>query len=106
MTTASTKTAPYISKSKFLSGLQCRKLLWNVYNAKHLIPEPDAQTQAIFDQGHEVGELAKQLFPGGIEIGGDVYDFDKILSRSRQALKQRRPLYEAAFSYRDGFARA
>src|SRR5208282_113895 len=39
-------------------------------------------------------------------IGGDVYDFDKILSRSKQALKQRRPLYEAAFSYHGGFARA
>ena len=75
MATASTKTAPYISKSKFLAGLQCPKLLWNAYNAKHLIPEPDAQTQAIFDQGHAVGQLAKQLYPGGIEIGGDVNDF-------------------------------
>ena len=106
MTTASTNAAPYISKSKFLSGLQCPKLLWNVYNAKHLIPEPDAQTQAIFDQGHQVGELAKQLFPGGVEIGGDVYDFDKILSRSKQALKQRRPLYEAAYTFNGGFIRA
>ena len=106
MTTAFTSTAPYISKSKFLSGLQCRKLLWNVYNAKHLIPEPDAQTQAIFDQGHQVGKLAKQLFPGGIEICGDVHDFEEILIRSKQALKQRRPLYEAAFSFSGGFARA
>ncbi len=106
MTTASTNAAPYISKSKFLSGLQCHKLLWSVYNAKHLIPEPDAQTQAIFDQGHEVGQLAKKLFPGGVEIGGDVYDFDKILSRSKQALKQRRPLFEPAFAFNGGFARA
>ncbi|MGA9451852.1 MAG: DUF2779 domain-containing protein [Verrucomicrobiia bacterium] len=89
-----------------MSGLQCPKLLWNVYNAKHLIPEPDAQTQAIFDQGHEVGQLAKKLFPGGIEIGGDVYDFDRILSQSKRALKQRRPLYEAAFTFNGGFARA
>jgi hypothetical protein len=98
--------SPYISKSKFLAGLQCHKLLWSVYNAKDLIPEPDAQTQAIFDQGHAVGQLAKQFFPGGSEIGGDVYDFDKILTRSTQALKQRRPLYEAGFNYNGGFARA
>jgi len=97
--------SPYISKSKFLSGLQCPKLLWNVYNAKDLIPEPDAAQQAIFDQGHQVGELAKRLYPGGIEIEGDVYDFDEILSRSRQALEQRRPLYEAAFTFNGGFAR-
>src|SRR5439155_4149240 len=58
-----------ISKSKYLSGLQCHKLLWHAYNAKHLIPAPDAQQQAIFDQGHEVGQLAQQSFPGGIEVG-------------------------------------
>lgn len=98
--------SPYISKSKFLAGLQCHKLIWHAYNAKHLIPEPDAQTQAIFDQGHQVGELAKQLFPGGIEIGGEANDFNEILTQSKQALKQRRPLYEAAFSYNGGFSRA
>jgi hypothetical protein len=59
---------PFVSKSKFLNGLQCRKLLWHQYNAKHLIPETGAGTQAIFDQGHEVGEWAKKLFPGGIEV--------------------------------------
>ncbi len=41
----------YISKSKFLWGLQCPKLLWHAYNAKDLIPEPDASQQAIFDHG-------------------------------------------------------
>ena len=46
--------APYLSKSKFLSGLQCHKLLCHAYNAKDKIPPPDAQTQAVFDQGHEV----------------------------------------------------
>jgi hypothetical protein len=105
-TTMTTEAAtPYISKSKFLWGLQCRKLLWTAYNAKDLIPATDAQTQAIFDQGHEVGELAKQLFPGGIEIDNDAKDFGTILAASKQALKHRRPLYEAAFSYQGGYAR-
>jgi len=63
-----TSTTPYISKSKFLWGLQCHKLLWHAYNAKHLIPGPDPQQQAVFEQGREVGELSKQLFPGGIEV--------------------------------------
>jgi type I restriction enzyme R subunit len=30
--------SPNISKSKFLHGLQCPKLLWSDYNAKHLFP--------------------------------------------------------------------
>lgn len=96
--------SPYISKSKFLSGLQCHKLLWHVYNAKHLIPEADAHQQAIFDQGHEVGELAKQLFPGGIEVGKGVTDLDETLALSKQALSQRRPIYEAAFVFNGGYA--
>lgn len=103
---ASETRAPFISKSKYLWGRQCPKLLWYAYNAKHLIPEPDAQTQAIFDQGHEVGELAKQLYPDGIEIGGAADDFDEILAASQNALKQRRPLYEAAFAFQGGYARA
>ena len=50
--------ASYVSKSRFLWGLQCPKLLWHAYNAKDLIPEADAQQRAVFDQGHEVGALA------------------------------------------------
>ena len=84
-----TSTTPYISKSKFLWGLQCHKLLWHAYNAKHLIPGPDAQQQAIFDQGHEVGDLSTQLFPSGIEVANESDDFDEILKASQQAVKQR-----------------
>jgi len=59
---------PCLSKSTFLMGRQCSKLLWFRYNAKDQIPQPDEAQQAVFDQGHEVGKLAQQLFPGGIEI--------------------------------------
>jgi hypothetical protein len=56
-----TTKPPNISTSKFLLGLQCSKLLGHAYNAKHLIPESDAATPAISDQGHETGALAKRL---------------------------------------------
>jgi hypothetical protein len=62
----------FVSKSKFLSDLQCPKLLWHQYNRKDIIPEPDAATQAIFDQGHEIGQLAKQIFSGDIEVSTQV----------------------------------
>ena len=98
--------SPFISKSKYLSGLQCHKLLWFQYNAKDQIPAFDAQTQAIFDQGHLVGELAKKLYPNGIEIAGAANDFGKILALSKETLSQRRPLFEAAFKSGNAFARA
>ena len=95
----------YISKSKFLWGLQCSKLLWHAYNAKDLIPEPDAAMQAIFDQGHDVGALAKQIFPGGVEVGEGILDLDETIRLTQQALKLRKPLFEAAFSANGGYCR-
>jgi hypothetical protein len=38
----------YVSKSKFLDGLQCGKLLWLRYNAKDRIPAPDEPKMATF----------------------------------------------------------
>ena len=57
-----------LSKSKYVAGLQCPKLLWIQVNQPEGIPEPDTVTQYIFDQGHLVHEYAEQLFPGGIDI--------------------------------------
>jgi CRISPR/Cas system-associated exonuclease Cas4 (RecB family) len=49
--------------------------------------------------------LAKQLYPGGIEIGGAVNDLDETLKRTQEALKLRQPLFEAAFEASGGYAR-
>ena len=64
----------FLSKSAYLAGQQCKKLLWHRFNARDQFPPIDEATQAIFDQGHEVGALAKKLFPDGIELGTGVYD--------------------------------
>lgn len=97
---------PSLSKSTFLMGRQCSKLLWFRYNAKDQIPQPDEAQQAVFDQGHEVGELAKQLFPGGIEIDSAPGDFDGAIRLTSEAMQQRRPIYEATFASGGGYARA
>ncbi len=97
---------PYISKSKFLWGARCQKLLWVAYNRKDLICAPDAAQQAIFDQGHEVGELEESLYPDGIEINADATDFDGILQRTLEATRARKPLFEAGFICNNGFGRA
>ena len=58
-----TKEKHILTKSGFLCGLQCEKLLWIYQNDRARLPQPDEAQQAIFDQGHEVGSLAKSLFP-------------------------------------------
>ena len=95
----------FISKSKYLSGLQCHKLLWYNYNAKDEIPEISAATQAIFDQGHIVGEYAKKLFPGGIEVAKGTIAFEQVIEQSQKLISERKPLFEAAFKYKNAYAR-
>lgn len=89
-----------LSKSKYLNGLQCPKYLWLLFNDKGKIPQPDSSTQHVFDEGHRIGELAKHLFPVGIDISSD--DFIGNLNKTREALKSNRPLFEPGF-YVDGY---
>jgi predicted RecB family nuclease len=59
-----------ISKSKFVTGVQClKRLYWQVHEPE-LAAERDASDYAIVEQGREVGLLARQLFPGGVEVDG------------------------------------
>ncbi len=84
---------PLLSKSKYLTGLQCPKYLWIQIHEPERIPGADAITQYIFDQGHLVGEYAKQLFPGGIDIQHD--DFMDNIVTTKKLLAERKPLFEA-----------
>ena len=57
-----------ISKSKFVAGVQCLKRLYFQVHEPGLAAGPDASDQAIMEQGREVGLLARQMFPGGVEV--------------------------------------
>ena len=85
--------APLLSKSKYLTGLQCPKYLWLQIHEPERIPEADAVTQYVFDQGHVVGEYAKKLFPGGIDIPHD--DFIGNVATTKKLLAESKPLFEA-----------
>ena len=57
-----------LSKSRFVAGCQClKRLYWQVHQPE-LAAQPDAAAEAIIQQGHEVGMLARRLFPGGVEV--------------------------------------
>ncbi len=86
---------PYhlLSKSKYLNGLQCPKLLWIQIKEPERIPETDPVTQYLFDQGHLVGALAKKLFPSGIDLPTD--EFVDNIRQAKTLFEQRKPLFEA-----------
>ncbi|HTZ53341.1 MAG TPA: DUF2779 domain-containing protein [Spirochaetia bacterium] len=94
-----------ISKTTYIQGLQCPKLLWHRYNAPNAFPPLDEGTRAIMDQGHEVGHIAQRLFPGGIAVE-DGIPREEVVARSRELLGRRLPLFEAGFRHGDLYARA
>jgi hypothetical protein len=94
-----------LSKSKYLVGLQCPKALWIHYNDKKLVPPFDAGTSFIFEQGHEVGTWAKKLFSDAIDLT-DVEGFEEPVRATRIAVRQEKPIFEAAFIYDSCFSRA
>jgi len=95
-----------LTKSLYLNGLQCPKLLWIMCHEKEKMLPVDESTQHIFDQGTLVGNLAKKLFPKGIEIKADYWDFADSNEKSLIALKERKPLFEAGFLVGGIYSRA
>ena len=95
-----------ISKTEFLAGVQCAKLLWFQYNHPEVFPPVSAIMQDAFDQGHEVERLARTMYPGGREIPGGWQEMEHdALMETGAALFERRPLFEAAFAFAGGFSR-
>jgi len=96
---------PLISKSAYMQGIQCPKLLWHRFHEREAMPEPSAMTEAVFEQSREVGSLAKRLFPDGIEVGAGLIDHAQTVALTKQAVERRRPLFEAAFASAHAYAR-
>lgn len=95
----------HLSKSRFTSGLQCRRQLWwRVREPDAPELEVDPEQQALFDQGHRVGAEARRRFPGGVLVDVPHRDFAGRLEATRAALASGAPaVFEAAFSADDVF---
>jgi predicted RecB family nuclease len=91
-----------ISKSKFIAGVQCLKRLYLLVHARELAAQPDGSDQAIIEQGREVGLLARQLFPGGVEVDGSG-GLEAAIRTTRELVKNPDvpAIFEAAFEHND-----
>lgn len=76
-----------ISKSQYIKGLQCPKALWLYRHRKDLAPEITPEKQALFDTGHEVGELAMQYFGEGVEVTNEYWDVKGAVEVTEQLVK-------------------
>ena len=88
------------SKSKLLALRQCPKRLWLEIHRSDL-REDSAATQASFQVGHQVGDIARRIYdPEGlgalIDVGTE--GFNAAFARSKELLQTPHPIFEAGFS--------
>lgn len=89
-----------ISKSRFVSGVQCSKKIYFEYFRNDLKLPVSESTQQIFDLGHTVGTLAQKSFPDGKDATPeDFSDFSKSIEQTKQWIaEETETVYEATFA--------
>jgi len=95
----------HLSKSRFVAGWQCHRLLWwKVHDPGAVELQPDKVLRDRFDQGSQVGELARERFAGGTLIDAPHHEFAKRVGLTDQALHSSAPaIFEASFFADDTF---
>lgn len=98
---------PLLSKSRFMAGLQCHKRLYLELFQPELADMVSAAQQLRFDAGTRVGELAREIFPGGVLISEDHRHHKEAIESTQKALSENVPaIFEAAFLHNDVRIRA
>lgn len=82
-----------ISKTDYMYYKKCHKAIW--LKSHDVLPEHNSDSK--FETGHQVTELARQLFPGGELVNYD--SADKMISDTNILMKKNRIIYEGTFQY-------
>lgn len=93
-----------LSKSTYIKGEQCEKALFLFKNRPFLRDKLSMEQRAKFKRGTDVGILAQQLFPGGINMTpGSPMQFSKKAAETLKNLTNPaiNVMYEAVFQYDD-----
>lgn len=101
-------SSPYrLSKSKILSGLQCHKRLYLEVHHPELA-EMDSAAEQRMAAGTNVGEVAREQFPGGVLVDLADSDFARAIRETGELLVRRPmpPVFEGTFSHGGVLVRA
>jgi len=94
-----------LTKSRFLSGLQCHKKLWFEVHEPQKIPKPSPADQFLMDQGIKIGKIATQRYPGGLLLPQSHMQIKENIAQTQRELENPRPLFEAGFQHQRCYAR-
>ncbi|MDP2656451.1 MAG: DUF2779 domain-containing protein [bacterium] len=93
-----------LTKTNFMSYLDCPVHLWLEKIHKELVPPFTAEVERLFAQGHMVDDKARELFPGGVEVQG--YNFDGHRNTQRLLASTATVLYQPTIVVDDLSCRA
>ena len=95
-----------LSKSRFVAGLQCHKLLWwRVHEPEAPELQPDKVLEDLFSQGQHVGRVATESFPDGVHIDLPYNAYDAKIEATEKALAEGASvIFEASFKTDEVFA--
>ncbi len=90
-----------LSKSTFIRGVQCLKSLYLNKKRPFLRDKLPKERLLVFRRGHEIGELAHQLFPGGVNMSpGHPSAYRKAVINTAAKIQEGTPvIYEAGFQH-------
>ncbi len=92
-----------LSKSRYTAYCQCPKNMWLGVCHPEKMDKIDAALQARFESGSQVGELAKQLFPGTVDVStriGEALDLKAMIEKTQQCMASGAEcIAEASFSH-------
>ena len=95
-----------LSKSTIIRGLQCEKSLY-LYKHQYKSKDPVSNSlQAIFDRGTNIGLLAQELFPNGVDASPETYfKMHESIGKTLDLInKGETIIYEATFQFNDVIA--
>ncbi len=90
-----------LSKSTFIKGYHCLKSLYLHKKRPFLRDKLTAEQLAKFRRGHQVGDLAQDLFPGGIDVSPkSPSQYQKSALQTQELIAQgQEVIYEATFQF-------
>ncbi len=91
-----------LTKSKFMNGLQCPRLLW--FANKKQLPEITLSDEHKFSQGHDFEEYVKKLYPDSLDLNG--LGFKENLEKTKEAVEEKKTIFEAGFMIDNLFVRS
>ena len=97
-----------LSKSRFLSGLQCHKRLYLEIHAPQLAADVDDRRQIMLDMGKEMNEIAHRYFPGGVLVAENHRHSAAALERTAALMADPNvtTIFEGAFQFEGTLIRA